>query len=205
MAQLATASLCELGTAQCNAVATRRTMLQRGARCCDAALHVATPCNFDARQLVMPLDEETTDTLSSTFSSFRFTGAAGEATGIFQRATRIINCAAGSRHRAAGSTHRATATAAQLHAAVLALQPSVPHLSRSCVSADSASVVYSNICVRRITYPNRPRTYTVHYFVSFRPPAASPIPAAASRRRSRCGTRHTAHDPPGAIPGYSTR
>ncbi len=83
----------------------------------------------------MPLDEETTDTLSSTFSSFRFTGAAGEATGIFQRATRIINCATRSRHRATGSTHRATCTAAQLHATVLALQPrvlalqpSVPHL-----------------------------------------------------------------------------
>jgi hypothetical protein len=58
---------------------------------CNAAHHVATPCNFDARQLVMPLDEETTDTLSSTFSSFRFTGAAGEATGSFQRATRMIS------------------------------------------------------------------------------------------------------------------
>ncbi len=71
----------------------------------------------------------------------------------------------------------------QLHATVLALQPrvfalqpSVPHLSHFTVSADSASVVFSNICVRRITYPNRPRTYTVHYFVSFRPPAALPFP-----------------------------
>jgi hypothetical protein len=66
--------------------------------------------------------------------------------------------------------------ALQQHATVLALQPSVPHVSHFTVSADSASVVYSNICVRRITYPNRPRTYTVHYFVSFRPPAALPSP-----------------------------
>ncbi len=56
------------------------------------------------------------------------------------------------------------------------MQPSVPHLSHFTVSADSASVVFSNICVRRTTYPNRPRTYTVHYFVSFRPPAALPSP-----------------------------
>ena len=160
----------------------------------------------------MPLDEETTDTLSSTFSSFRFTGAAGEATGIIQRATRIINRAAASRHRAAGSTYRATATAAQLHATVLALQPrvlalqpSVPHL-RSFHRLGRLGVGRLLEHLRAPDHLPEPAAHVHRALLRELPPARrTPIPAAASRRRSRCGTRHTAHDPPGAIPGYSTR
>jgi hypothetical protein len=141
------------------------------------------------------------------------------ATGSFQRATRIIN-------RATGSTHRATCTAAQLHATVLALQPRVLALQPRVLVMQPRVLVlqpivphlrsFHRLCrlgigrllehLRAPDHLPEPAAHVHRALLREIPPARrTPIPAAASRQCGRCGTRHAAHDPPGVIPGYSTR